>query len=190
MRTRFGVPVEKIAVLPNPVDSAWLRAGSAAPRARPRQELRRGRAADSSEGVRQVDRYGRGRRPRETGCAYSGTDRTAPRWKAACGSAVRPTGFGLPGSSRSLGHSTPAPMRCSYRPGGRACQNVALEALACGTSVIATPGIGRHRGGGGCGRRRARWTIAPWGDAFRSALADVAPSPVDDTPAVAVAGTS
>ena len=28
MRTRFGVPVEKIAVLPNPVDSAWLRAGS------------------------------------------------------------------------------------------------------------------------------------------------------------------
>ena len=58
--------------------------------------------------------------------------------------------------------------------------NVALEALACGTSVIATPESGGIAEVAAAAPPGAV-TIAPWGDAFRSALANVVPSPVDDT---------
>ena len=58
--------------------------------------------------------------------------------------------------------------------------NVALEALACGTPVIATPesgGIAEVAAAAPAGAV----TVAMWGDAFRSALSNVVPSPVDRT---------
>ena len=51
MRTRFGVPAERTAVLPNPVDIARVRAGIAAPGPRPRPALRCRGATDTSEGI-------------------------------------------------------------------------------------------------------------------------------------------
>ena len=57
--------------------------------------------------------------------------------------------------------------------------NVALEALACGTTVIATPesgGIAEVAAAAPAGAV----TVAPWGESFRSAMARVVPSPSHD----------
>ena len=55
--------------------------------------------------------------------------------------------------------------------------NVALEALACGTPVIATPESGGIAEVAAAAPPGAV-TIAAWGDAFRSAMEEVPPSPV------------
>jgi glycosyltransferase involved in cell wall biosynthesis len=55
--------------------------------------------------------------------------------------------------------------------------NAALEALACGTPVIATPEAG---GIGEVAAEGAPVFIAPWGEAFRDTVARLAPSPPTD----------
>ena len=58
--------------------------------------------------------------------------------------------------------------------------NVALEALACGTPVIATPESGGIAEVAAAAPPGAV-TVAAWGDAFRSALTKVVPLPVNGT---------
>ena len=179
MRTRFGVSVEKIAVLPNPVDSAWLRAGS--PRREPgpgRRFVAAGRLTHQKGFNRLIDMVADGG-PGDRLCIFGdGPDRAALEGRVrerGAADLIRFAGFEPePWPFYAGADAVLVPSRWEGLP------NVALEALACGTSVIATPESGGIAEVAAAAPPGAV-TIAPWGDAFRSALANVVPSPVDDT---------
>ena len=178
MRTRFGVPAERTAVLPNPVDIARVRAGS--PRRDPgpgRRFVAAGRLTHQKGFDRLIDMVAGGETDDRLCIFGDGPDRaTLEARSQALGAAdrIRFAGF------------DPAPWR--FYAGADAMlvssrweglPNVALEALACGTTVIATPesgGIAEVAAAAPAGAV----TVAPWGESFRSAMARVVPSPSHD----------
>ena len=179
MTTRFGVPAERIAVLPNPVDSARLRAGS------PRREPGLGRTLRCVAGRlthqkgfdRLIDMVAEGDAADRLCIFGDGPDHAALEGRVrARGMAdrVRFAGFDLtPWPFYAGADAVLVPSRWEGLP------NVALEALACGTPAITTPesgGIAEVAAAAPAGAV----TVAAWGDAFRSAISKVAPSPVDD----------
>ena len=177
MTAHFGVAAERVAVLPNPVDSARLRALV------PEREPGPGRrfvAAGSLTHQKGFDRLievfatvGADDRL----CLFGdGPDRAALEDRArVCGAAdrIRFAGFqSAPWPFFAGADAMLVPSRWEGLP------NVALEALACGTQVIATPesgGIAEVAAAAPAGAV----TVAAWGDDFRNALTKVIPSPVD-----------
>ena len=175
MHTRFGVPAERTAVLPNPVDSARVRTGP--PRRDPghgRRFVAAGRLTHQKGFDRLIDMVAGGESDDRLCVFGEGPDRTALE--------VRSRALGAANRIRFAGFD-PAPWQ--YYAGADAMlvssrweglPNVALEALACGTPVIATPesgGIAEVAVEAPAGAV----TVAPWGESFRSALARVVPSP-------------
>ena len=178
MRTRFGVPAERTAVLPNPVDSACIRAGP--PRREPgpgRRFVAAGRLTHQKGFDRLIDMVAGGESDDRLCVFGEGPDRAALEARSrALGTAdrIRFAGFD-PSPWRSYAGADA--MLVSSRWEG--LPNVALEALACGTPVIATPeagGIAEVAAAAPAGAV----AVAPWGESFRDALARVVPSPRHD----------
>ena len=179
MTARFGVASERVTLLPNPVDSSHLRAQP------PRRESGRGRrfvAAGRLAPVkgfdRLIDMFAAGGADDRLCLFGEGPDRAAleDRVRArGAGDRIRFAGFEPePWPYFAGADAVLVPSRWEGLP------NVALEALACGTPVIATPesgGIVEVAAAAPVGAV----TVAEWGDAFRNAMTRVVPSPVERT---------
>ena len=176
MHTRFGVPAERTAVLPNPVDCARVRAGP--PRREPghgRRFVAAGRLTHQKGFDRLIDMVAGGRVGRP---AVRSRRRTRSR---RAGGPLTGLGRGRSDPFRRL-----RPVALRFYAGADAMlvssrweglPNVALEALACGTPVIATPesgGIAEVAAAAPAGAV----TVAEWGEPFRAALERVVASPL------------
>ena len=177
MTTHFGVAAERVAVLPNPVDSARLRA--LVPEREPgpgRRFVAAGSLTHQKGFDRLIDVFATVGADDRLWLFGDGPDRAALEDRArACGAAdrIRFAGFqSVPWPFFAGADAMLVPSRWEGLP------NVALEALACGTKVIATPesgGIAEVAAAAPAGAV----TVAAWGDDFRDALTKVIPSPVD-----------
>ena len=186
MRTRFGVSVEKIAVLPNPVDSAWLRAGS--PRREPgpgRRFVAAGRLTHQKGFNRLIDMVADGG-PGDRLCIFGDGPRRAggPRAGARCGRPdsvcrVRAGALAILRRRRCGARTVPVGGPAKCRAGGAGMRNVSDR----------DPGIGRHRGGGGCGAAGCG-DDCPVGRRLPQRPGERGPVASRRYPAVAVAGTS
>ena len=171
----FGVDPERVAVLPNPVDSARLRAQppSRDPGAG-RRFVAAGRLIRVKGFDRLIDMFAAGNEDDRLCIFGDGADRSALEARArTCGvpAQVRFAGFDPdPWSSFAGADAVLVPSRWEGLP------NVALEALACGTPVIATPESGGIVEVAAAAPTGAV-TVAEWGDAFRNALTSVVPRP-------------
>ena len=178
MRTRFGVPAERAVVLPNPVDSARVRAEP--PHREPgsgRRFVAAGRLTHQKGFDRLVDMVAGGERDDRLCILGDGPDRSALEGRVqeyGAAGRIRFAGFDpAPWPFYAGADAVLVPSRWEGLP------NVALEALACGTPVIATPesgGIAEVAAAAPAGAV----TVTPWGDAFRDALAKVVPSPLGE----------
>ena len=179
MAENFGVATERIGVLPNPVDSVRLRAPEPCREPGPgRRFVAAGRLTHAKGLDRLIDMFATSDADDRLCLFGEGPDRAALEDRArVCGAAdrIRFAGFDpAPWPSFAGADAMLVPSRWEGLP------NVALEALACGTPVIATPesgGIAEVAAAAPAGAV----TIAAWGDAFRDALARVVPLPVDGT---------
>ena len=178
MTAQFSVAAERVAVLPNPVDSARLRALPPCREPGPgRRFVAAGRLTRQKGFDRLIDVVASGS-PSDRLCIFGdGPDRAVLEDRAReCGAAgrIRFVGFQpTPWPSFAGADAMLVPSRWEGLP------NVALEALACGTPVIATPesgGIAEVAAAAPVGAV----TVAAWGDDFRNALTKVFPSPVDE----------
>ena len=179
MTARFGVASERVAVLPNPVDTAHLRARP--PRRQPgrgRRFVAAGRLTPQKGFDRLIDMFAAGGADDRLCLFGEGPDRAAleDRVRArGAGDRIRFVGFEPePWPYFAGADAVLVPSRWEGLP------NVALEALACGTPVIATPesgGIAEVAAAAPMGAV----TVAEWGDAFRNAMTRVVPSPVERT---------
>ena len=179
MISDFGVAAERATVLPNPVDSARLRA--LPPRREPgpgRRFVSSGRLVRQKGFDRLIEVFTAGGTDDRLCLFGDGPDRAILEDRArACGAfdRVRFAGFDpAPWPFYAGADAMLVPSRWEGLP------NVALEALACGTPVIATPesgGIAEVAAAAPAGAV----TVAAWGDAFRDAMAKVAPLPVGGT---------
>ena len=179
MTAHFGVIRERVTVLPNPIDSVNLRARPPGREPGPgRRFVAAGRLTPVKGFDRLIDMIAAGD-PDDRLCLFGdGPERTALEDRARA--------RGVAGRIRFAGFE-PAPwpffagadaMLVSSRWEG--LPNVALEALACGTPVIATPesgGIAEVATAAAPGAV----TVAAWGDDFWNALKRVVPSPVGGT---------
>lgn len=177
MVVNFGVAVERIAVLPNPVDSVSLRTSVPCREPGPgRRFVAAGRLTHAKGFDRLIDMLATGDADDRLYLFGDGPDRAALEYRAwTCGviERIRFTGF--------------EPVPWPYFAGADAMlissrweglPNVALEALACGTPVIATPEAGGIAEVATAAPTGAV-TVAAWGDAFQDALTKVVPLPVD-----------
>ena len=178
MTAHFGVAASRVAVLPNPVDSARLRAS--VPCREPgvgRRFVAAGRLTRQKGFDRLIDVVAFGSASDRLYIFGDGPDRAALEERArACGVAdrIRFAGFQpTPWRFFAGADAVLVPSRWEGLP------NVALEALACGTPVIATPesgGIAEVAAAAPVGAV----TVAAWGNDFRNALTKVFPSPVSE----------
>lgn len=176
MTAHFGVTAEKVAVLPNPVDSACLRVLPPCREPGPgRRFVAAGRLTRQKGFDRLIDLFASGSACDRLWLFGDGPDRTVLEERArACGAAdrIRFAGFqSEPWPSFAGADAMLVTSRWEGLP------NVALEALACGTPVIATPESGGIAEVAAAAPPGAV-TVAAWGDAFRSAMNEVVPSPV------------
>ena len=179
MAARFGVASERVAVLPNPVDTAHLRARP--PRRQPgrgRRFVAAGRLAPQKGLDRLIDMFAAGGADDRLCLFGKGPDRAEleDRVRArGAGDRIRFAGFEPePWPYFAGADAVLVPSRWEGLP------NVALEALACGTPVIATPESGGIMEVAAAAPVGAV-TVAEWGDAFRNAMTRVVPSPVERT---------
>ena len=175
MSARFGVPAGRVAFLPNPVDSARLRAGAPRRETGPgRRFVAAGRLTHVKGFDRLIDMVAEGGADDRLCLFGEGPDRAALEARSrALGAADRIRFAGFDPSPWRFYAGADAMLVSSRWEG---LPNVALEALACGTPVIATPesgGIAEVAAAAPVGAV----TVAPWGESFRSALARVVPSP-------------
>ena len=179
MTARFGVASERVALLPNPVDSSHLRAQP--PRREPgrgRRFVAAGRLAPVKGFDRLIDMFAASGADDRLCLFGEGPDRATleDRVRArGAGDRIRFVGFDPePWPNFAGADAVLVPSRWEGLP------NVALEALACGTPVIATPesgGIVEVAAAAPVGAV----TVAEWGYAFRNAMTRVVPSPVERT---------
>ena len=176
MHTRFGVPAERTAVLPNPVDCARVRAGP--PRREPgrgRRFVAAGRLTHQKGFDRLIDMVADGESDDRLCVLGEGPDRAALEARSrALGAADRIRFAGFDPSPWRFYAGADAMLVSSRWEG---LPNVALEALACGTPVIATPesgGIAEVAAAAPAGAV----TVAEWGEPFRAALERVVASPL------------
>ena len=176
MTVDFGVAAEKVAVLPNPVDSARLRALPPCREPGPgRRFVAAGRLTRQKGFDRLIDLFASGSAGDRLCLFGDGPDRAVLEERArACGVAdrIRFAGFQTAPCPSFAGADA---MLIASRWEG--LPNVALEALACGTPVIATPESGGIVEVAAAAPPGAV-TVAAWGDAFRNAMEEVVPSPV------------
>ncbi len=171
----YGVSGERIVILPNPVDETALRAAAVPPRRAPgggRRFIAVGRLTEQKGYDRLLDDFAR--LPRDSRLAILGegelqgalmrhVDRLNLSGRVALAGFEPQPGPWLAGADALL-----LPSRWEGLP------NVALESLACGTPVIATPeagGIGEIASLAAPGAV----TLASAGEGFVSAMTDVAP---------------
>jgi glycosyltransferase involved in cell wall biosynthesis len=177
MVDRFGVSAERIAILPNPVDVDALRQHP--PRRAPgsgRRFVAAGRLTRQKGFDRLVALFAESD-PRDQCTVFGdGPDRAALERTIddfGLTSRVRLVGFeAAPWSWYAGADAVLVPSRWEGLP------NVALEALACGTPVIATPesgGIAEVRAAATDGAV----TVAPWGRDFADAMAALTPARVE-----------
>ena len=178
MGARFGVPTNRIVVLPNPVNSARARADP--PRRDPgpgRRFVAAGRLTRQKGFDRLIDMIAAGSADDHLCLFGDGPDRAALESRARAHGArgrIRFAGFNpAPWSFYAGADAVLVPSRWEGLP------NVALEALACGTPVIVTPESGGIAEVAAAAPKGAV-TLAAWEDAFRNALTKVVPSPVDE----------
>ena len=178
MGALFRVPAERTVVLPNPVDSTRLRADP--PRRDPgpgRRFVAAGRLTCQKGFDRLIDMVADGDAEDRLCLLGDGPDRAALEGRVRARGAngrIRFAGFDpAPWCFYAGADAVLVPSRWEGLP------NVALEALACGTPVIATPEAGGIAEVADAALPGAV-TVAAWEYAFRDALKKVVPSPVDE----------
>ncbi len=170
MSTRFHVPVDRIQRFPNPVDVARLRSAAGQPRREPGPGLRfvaAGRLNRQKGFDRLLDMMSGLPSDSRATIFGEGPDEDALRAKAAdlgLGGRVRFAGF-----TDNLAQWLAGADACLIPSRWEGLPNVALEALSCGTPVIATPESG------GIAELAAEAspgvvTLADIGDAFAAAM--------------------
>ena len=173
----FGVPRARLTVLPNPVDEAAVREAAAAPHRHLGSGVRfvaAGRPTWQKGFDQLLDMFANVPEPAHLTVLGDGAGRAALERRAA--------GLGLAGRVVFAGFD-PVPWR--FFAGADAfllpsrwegLPNAALEALACGTPVIATPEAGGIAETAAAAPQGAV-TVVPAGDHFSAAMRAVAPAP-------------
>jgi len=177
MTAHFGVAEERVAVLPNPTDSVRMRTSPPCREPGPgRRFVAAGRLAHVKGFDRLIDMFESGGEDDHLCLFGDGPDRVELEDRASArgmSSRIQFAGFDpVPWPFFAGADAMLIPSRWEGLP------NVALEALACGTPVIATPesgGIAEVAAATPTGAV----TVATWGDSFQNAMMRVVPSPVE-----------